>query len=129
MVIRLQNQSDLLADTIIPSSRKFQIFRQKATLPPIPNSRFQFIFLQAKRVLQLAGDVVLGNLHVKGGAGVAQVLTGEDGTLLTDEKGGGICVACLFVRLCSTSRESVMQNEDPKTYSQRCQGRWTDQQP
>lgn len=44
-------------------------------------------------MLKLAGHVVLRNLHVKSGAGVAQVLTGEDGTLLTDEKGGGICVA------------------------------------
>lgn len=46
--------------------------------------------------MQLAGHGVLGNLHVKSGARVAEVLTGEDGTLLTDEKGGGICVACVF---------------------------------
>lgn len=46
--------------------------------------------------MQLAGHGVLGNLHVKSGARVAQVLTGEDGTLLTDEEGGGICVACVI---------------------------------
>lgn len=51
-------------------------------------------------MLQLAGNVVLGNLHVKGGARVAQVLTGEDGTLLTDEKGGGICVAWKVISFC-----------------------------
>lgn len=74
--------------------RKNRNIRQKATLASNPLCRIQFsIFLQAKRVLQLAGDVVLGNLHVKSGAGVAQVLTGEDGTLLTDEKSCGICVA------------------------------------
>lgn len=59
--------------------------------------QIQFIFLQAERVLQLAGDVVLGHLHVEGGARVAQVLAGEDGTLLSDEEGGGICVACVVM--------------------------------
>lgn len=48
-------------------------------------------------MLQLAGHVVLGDLHVKSGARVAQVLTGEDGTLLTDEKGSGICVAYIVI--------------------------------
>lgn len=46
------------------------------------------IYLQTSQADSLARGVVRGDLHVQGGAAVAKVLGGEDGTLLADEEGG-----------------------------------------
>lgn len=52
-----------------------------------------FISLQARQASDLARCVVVGHLHVERGAGVAEILSGEDGALLADQEGGRVGVA------------------------------------
>lgn len=51
------------------------------------SSRYSSFPLQAGQVDDFAGGVVVRDPHLEGAARVAEILSGEDGALLTDQQG------------------------------------------